>query len=302
MFRNMKRISLRLLVILLISLFVCSTALASSSAVVNTSALIVRKGASTSAKKVATLGQGTRVEILSTSGSWSKISYRGHTGYAYSKYLSKSTTSGSSSSSRIRAYTTTSASVYSSGTSSSTKLGTVAKGTMVYVVGKSGNYYKVQNSSGSATGYISKSYLSQSKPSGSSSSSSGSSGSKADKVIAAAKAQLGKPYVLASSGMSSFDCSGLTSYCYKQVGVYLSRSAQAQGYNNGSKLSKSELKAGDIVCFDTEDDDSDLSDHVGIYLGGGKFIHASSAAGKVIISNLYSGYYARVFSWGRRVL
>ena len=47
--------------------------------------------------------------------------------------------------------------------------------------------------------------------------------------------------------------------------------------------------------------DSDLSDHVGTYLGSGKFIHASSAAGKVIISTVTSGYYNRVFSWGRRV-
>lgn len=127
------------------------------------------------------------------------------------------------------------------------------------------------------------------------------SSSKADQVIAAAKAQLGKPYVYGRTGMSSFDCSGLTVYAYKQVGVSLARTAYSQGYGNGTKVTKSQLKRGDIVCFNTISD-SDLSDHVGIYLGGNEFIHASSGSGKVVISSMASGYYDRVFSWGRRVL
>ena len=55
-----------------------------------------------------------------------------------------------------------------------------------------------------------------------------------------------------------------------------------------------------MVCFDTVSD-SDACDHTGIYLGNGYFIHASSAAKKVILSSLSSGYYKRTFSWGRRV-
>ena len=47
--------------------------------------------------------------------------------------------------------------------------------------------------------------------------------------------------------------------------------------------------------------DGDLSDHAGIYLGAGYFIHASSGQGKVVVSSLASGYYNQVFSWGRRV-
>lgn len=130
----------------------------------------------------------------------------------------------------------------------------------------------------------------------------GTASEKIEKVIAIAKQQLGKPYVYATAGPNTFDCSGFTKYCYAKVGVSLRRSAQQVGYNNGKKIEGiSNLKRGDIVCFNTVAD-NDLSDHVGIYLGGGQFIHASSGGGKVIISTLSNSYYNRVFSWGRRVL
>ena len=125
---------------------------------------------------------------------------------------------------------------------------------------------------------------------------------KIEYVIYVAQQQLGKPYVFGATGTSSFDCSGYTRYCYGKVGVSLAHSAQNQGYNAGKKVEGvSNLKRGDIVCLNTISD-NDLSDHVGIYLGSGKFIHASSGAGKVVISEIGSGYYNRVFSWGRRVL
>ena len=62
------------------------------------------------------------------------------------------------------------------------------------------------------------------------------------------------------------------------------------------------IEVGDIVCFDTSEDGGDDINHTGIYLGSGKFIHGSSAAGKVIISSMSSGYYRNAFCWGRRVL
>ena len=131
---------------------------------------------------------------------------------------------------------------------------------------------------------------------------SGTSSEKIEKVIEIAKQQLGKPYVYATAGPNTFDCSGFTKYCYAKVGVSLRRSAQAVGYNDGKKIEGiSNLKRGDIVCFNTIAD-NDLSDHVGIYLGSGKFIHASSGQAKVVISTLSNSYYNRVFSWGRRVL
>ena len=296
---KLSRVAGRVILTVLLLLALCVSALAETPAVVNCDSLVVRNGPSTSAKKLGSLSKGTQLSVVSVSGSWAKVSYKGRTGYAAVKYLSKSASSSSTSStsSRIKVYVTKKTSVYQKATSSSKNLGTVAAGTALYAVAESGSYIKVQNSSGSKTGYIAKDRLSKTKPS-----SSSSNGTKAEQVIALAKEFKGCPYVVGGTGPSKFDCSGLTYYCYKKVGVKLARSAQSQGYNNGQKLSKSELKAGDIVCFNTNPDDDDLSDHVGIYLGGGQFIHASSAAGKVIVSTLSSGYYARVFSWGRRVL
>ena len=83
----------------------------------------------------------------------------------------------------------------------------------------------------------------------------------------------------------------------------LKRSAYSQGYDSTYEKIEgvSNLKRGDLVFFNTISD-SDLSDHAGIYLGGGCFIHASSGGHKVVVSNLTTGFYNRVFSWGRRVL
>ena len=130
-----------------------------------------------------------------------------------------------------------------------------------------------------------------------------SNAQKLEYVIYVAQNQLGKKYVFGATGTATFDCSGLTQYCFKQIGITLKRTAYAEGYNDERpKISSiSSLRRGDLVFFNTVSD-GDLCDHTGIYLGSNRFLHASSGAGKVIVSDLSSGYYNRVFSWGRRVL
>jgi len=120
-------------------------------------------------------------------------------------------------------------------------------------------------------------------------------------VIKLALEKQGKPYVYGSFGPDSFDCSGFVYWCYKQIGIKLKDSAYKQGYDDSlMKVAYDDLKPGDLVFFNTVDD-SDLSDHSALFLGNGKFIHASSSARKVIISTLSSGYYKRNFSWGLRI-
>lgn len=252
------------------------------------------------------LPKGTSVSVKAVSGSWAIISYKGAYGITKLKYLtSKSAKTG---------YITKNTPLYKSASSSGRKYGTLPRGTKVGVVGINGSYYQVTNSSGSVYGYVAKKYVSRTKPavastksssSGASSSSSRSvkpkSSSKADRAIAIAESLLGKPYSAHANPPHSFDCSRFVRYCYGKVGVSLKGSAQQQGYDSSfTKISYSNLKRGDIVCFNTNPNDGDLSDHTGIYLGGGKFIHASSSAGKVQYNYLDSGYYNDCFSWGLR--
>jgi len=124
-------------------------------------------------------------------------------------------------------------------------------------------------------------------------------------VIDEAMTHLDKPYVYATAGDNTFDCTGFTCYCFEQAyGIQLKRSAYEQGYDETYSilLEWCNLKPGDLVYFNTNRFDEDLSDHAGIYIGNGNFIHASSAKGCVVISTLWDGYYNKCFSWGRRVI
>ena len=95
---------------------------------------------------------------------------------------------------------------------------------------------------------------------------------------------LGVPYVWAGSSPSGFDCSGLVAYAYAQIGVSLPHNAAAQ-YGYGTPVPYYDLQPGDLVFF------SGLG-HVGIYIGGGQFIHAPHTGDVVKISNLsdHGGY------------
>ncbi|MBO8201954.1 C40 family peptidase [Streptomyces smyrnaeus] len=94
-------------------------------------------------------------------------------------------------------------------------------------------------------------------------------------ALAAAKGKIGSPYVWGATGPSSFDCSGLTSWAYKQAGVSLPRTSQAQA-NAGTRISsQSQLKPGDLVLFY-----SDLH-HIGLYAGNGQVLHAPKPGANV---------------------
>lgn len=94
-----------------------------------------------------------------------------------------------------------------------------------------------------------------------------------------AKAQLGDPYVWAGAGPDAWDCSGLTMMAWRQAGVSLPHSSAMQ-YNYGTRVSKSQLQPGDLVFFY-----SPIS-HVGIYIGGGKMIHAPRPGDVVKVSSI----------------
>lgn len=106
-----------------------------------------------------------------------------------------------------------------------------------------------------------------------------------NKVVNYAYSFLGKPYVYGASGPNAFDCSGFTKFIYNYFSKELPRTSEAQ-YNSGKKIDRKDIQTGDLVFFNT---DSNFG-HVGIYIGDGDFIHASSSKG-VTISSLNDGYY-----------
>lgn len=120
-------------------------------------------------------------------------------------------------------------------------------------------------------------------------------------VAQAAYNYLGERYVWGSAQPGvGFDCSGLTSYLYNKVcGISLYRNSVAQS-NNGYPVSKSNLKQGDLLFFSTNGSGS--ISHVGIYVGNGKMIHASTPSTGVIISDIDSNYYSNTFVTARRIL
>lgn len=124
-------------------------------------------------------------------------------------------------------------------------------------------------------------------------------------LLLLASNQLGKPYRYGTEGPNSYDCSGLVVACYQEVfDITLPRSAKDIGYCDDYETiyEIANLKKGDVVCFNTNSSDGDLSDHVGIYLGDEEFIHASSGKGSVIVSPIDEGYYFERFSWGKRIV
>lgn len=121
------------------------------------------------------------------------------------------------------------------------------------------------------------------------------SSSVANDIISYAYNFIGTPYVFGSNGPKAFDCSAFTKYVFAHFGVSLPRTSQSQ-YGSGTVISRDNLIPGDLVFFNTYT----YLGHVGIYIGGGDFIHASSSKG-VTVSSLNDGYYSSRFEGGTRV-
>ena len=123
-------------------------------------------------------------------------------------------------------------------------------------------------------------------------------GTLSTKLAATAKQYLGHRYISGGASPSGFDCSGFTSYVYKQHGITLPRASTSQAYV-GNKLNKADLLPGDLLIFSNTYKAG--PSHTGIYLGNGQFIHASTSTTGVIISDLNSTYYTSKFTYGRRL-
>jgi len=121
-------------------------------------------------------------------------------------------------------------------------------------------------------------------------------------VESSAKQLLGIKYVWGATGPYKYDCSGFTQKIYRDAGINIPRVSRDQA-KVGEYISYNNLQKGDMVFFDTHKKKTGKVTHVGIYLGNGDFIHASSAAKKIVIFNFdKKKFYKKRFLWGRRVI
>ena len=192
-------------------------------------------------------------------------------------------------------------------TTDSDAITSVILNTDIKVIGENNGWFKVKVDG--EEGYIRQDLLSDTKKEVTSrssservqvSSSEATSGTGVD-IVNFAKQYLGCPYSYGAAGSSSFDCSGFTMYVYDHFGVSLPHTATGQS-KYGTSVSSSELQPGDLVFFRDYQTNVGIG-HVGIYIGGGEFIHASSGSGYCVkISDLTSGSYANRYMCAVRLI
>lgn len=250
------------------------------------SALNFRSAPSESASIIDSLSNGYRVCILGVEGEWAHVTANGNPGYVNLAYLDRlEVMDVNGGGAKV---TASSLNIRSKPSTESDVLGQIPQGQTAEITGVNKGWLQVKYNG--VQGFVSPEYI-EIVP-GQAQENAGAAG-----VITYAKQFIGTPYRYGGSSPSGFDCSGFTSYVYKHFGVSLSHSSQAQ-YGQVNKVSRGELQAGDLVFFATG---GKSIGHVGIYVGGGQFIHSPSAGRSVCIESMSSGYYASRYVGGGRV-
>ena len=112
--------------------------------------------------------------------------------------------------------------------------------------------------------------------------------SSADNAAAVALRQVGVPYRYGGSTPGGFDCSGLVHYSYARAGIVVPRTT-ATLWQNMRPVAKEQLRRGDVLFFNI----AGKMSHVGMYIGGGRFVHAPSSGKTVSVASLNSDYYRK---------
>ncbi len=231
---------------------------------------------------------GTAVLILEEADGWARVLWDGREGYMSLSYLSPleeadlklGTGVLTGDGVRFRAAPSLDASV----------LRYLYRGDTVTVTGVSGPWYRVEYAG--STGYLHSDYVALAA-------NTAEAGALGQTLVDTALQYLDIPYQWGGTGPEEgFDCSGLVYYCYAQHGRSINRTASTQ-YKQGESVARDALQPGDLVFF--AGSGSWTISHVGIYMGDGQFVHASSGAGKVIVSELDSWYYDTYYYGAKRL-
>ena len=250
---------------------------------VDASSLRMRSAASNASGVVDVLAEDQEVLVLSEADGWYKVLHNGTEGYLAAEHVVVDEELGNGKVNVDKLTVRTGPAVtYASA-------GTLSKGTVVEITGSEGEWFTV--SWNGIEGYVNARDLTLTDEA--ISAPPAPEPSTQEKLAATAKQYLGCRYSYGSSGPNKFDCSGFTMYVFKQYGISLPHSASGQRAT-GTAVSKSNLQVGDLVFFLG-------TTHVGIYLGNGQFIHASTTNYDVTINSLNSGYWANHYSGACRV-
>ncbi len=271
-------------------------------ATVTADSLRMRSDASTSSSTITQASKGAEVTVEEDAGNgWYKVTYGGKTGYMSGEWLTVSLSDGTvlpaaqgTEPEQKRGLITASVLNVRSGPATTyDKVASLKGGTVVDIISDPGNgWYQIES------GYVSAEYITLVDANYEGSSSLGAA------AAAMAKSLLGKRYVSGASGPNSFDCSGFTYYIYKQLGHPIARGSSSQYYNSGYFVSTSAMQPGDLIFFFDRRFDSSggtlPTTHVGMYVGNGQFIRASTTSYKVQYDSV-SGYYAPYIVGAKRI-
>lgn len=288
-FKHLKTIALSAALVSVLSVSAYAASIGGATVIAGDQALCIEP--SPSSAVLCTVPQDSVVVVEEkVSEGWYKVVYCGATGYIFSEFLNFSENlEGNIGSGNIFGNDVC---LYDNASLFSNIVGIFSDGTEMQVLGVYGSWYKVRYDN--QTGFVfSDSFslnggvaeLSEALDEG-------------QKIVETAMKYLGIPYVWAGSSPRGFDCSGFVNYVYKECGYSINRTA-ALIYQNGTYVEKADLQVGDAVCFSSS---SCSIGHVGIYIGEGQFIHASSGSGRVIISDLSESYYTKRYVGARHIV
>jgi cell wall-associated NlpC family hydrolase/LysM repeat protein len=281
----------------------------------------LRAAAATSAKRLALIDRGRRLTVVSLAPQWAQVAVDGKTrGWVRRDLLTSLSGASAATSNRLACVKGDRVSVRSQPDATSRRVTMVDDGERLHIIGTQDGWVQIRLPEGKK-GWVRSDFVGYSaarvarvershyrlalnrRSHRRSSWARRSNRPEADApepsndVIRTAYNYRGTPYRYGAAGRGGFDCSGFTSYIFRKQGVALPHSAAGQ-FSEGKRVSSGELKPGDLVFFHTTR--RGIS-HVGVYVGKNKFIHASSAGGRVRVDSLNDGYYQSRFRGARRV-
>lgn len=250
--------------------------------------LNIRSGAGTDYERVGYLMKGDKVTVFETVDGWCKVSSGSLTGFVSQQYLIPTEQPGMVISGPLNLRT-------GPGVNYS-RIGVLSVGTYLDIISTENGWSHVCVNG--TEGYVSASYLTEL--------STGSSNPLGQAVADMAESLVGCRYIYGASGPSRFDCSGLSYYIFRQLDMPVSRGASQQYKNDGVFVAMSDMEPGDLIFFfDSKFDSSGgrlPTTHMGIYVGNGRFVHASTTSYTVQYDNVYGSYYTPYIVGVKRII